>query len=91
MNEIELVLARLDGMCWRLDAGAHLEFAEIAALAAEAEAKAEAAPLADRRRILDAAIRVRDAIARSSLNVMARMEALNTGRRAATAYARGGG
>lgn len=91
MSRIEPVLARLDGMCWRLDSGANPEISELDALARVAEELAEQVDVAERRRLLAAVVRVREALGRSSLHVMARMEALAAGRRAATAYARGGG
>lgn len=91
MSRIEPVLARLDGMCWRLDSGANPEISELDALALEAEQLAERVDVPERRQLLAAVVRVREALGRSSLHVMARMEALAAGRRAATAYARGGG
>lgn len=90
-SRVEPLLARLDGVAWRLDASAHLDAAELDALAAEAIEVGRGAGVVERERIHAAVVRVREALARSSLHIIARMEALAVGRRAASAYARGRG
>lgn len=90
-DPIESVLARLDGLAFRLDRGDCPEAAEMDTLADEAAAAAAAADAEGRRRLSIAVTRVTTALAHGCARLDERISTTAVGRRAVRAYGSAGG
>ncbi len=85
-DPIEPVLARLDGLAFRLERGECPATDEMDALADVATAAGVGARREDRERLAEAVARVSDALARSCARLDARIATTAVGKRAVRAY-----